>query len=248
MPKNSSASGQKIAYIVSINGHFRLDDAENFDFRRLSVFTQHQLGKYGALVLDGSFIPDKSGCRPNEAAGLCWKDADWDSGRVSISRDITWIRRPELTWEWDTPKNKKSYRSFTLPKSFMHQLDAHRKAQLEQRMKLGRDWYDNDMVFTNEVGEPLSPTVQDKYWKKILAKTELTEERRKMRVYDLRHSVATLLLLSGRPAKIVSDRLGHSRSEVTMDIYQHVIERMQDQATESLEEAIFSGVKTIKNP
>src|SRR5215475_7554686 len=102
--------------------------------------------------------------------------------------------------------------------------------------------------------EQLNPREQSampphfRYGRKRLRVTVETDERRKMRVYDLRHSVATLLLLSGRPAKIVSDRLGHSRSEVTMDIYQHVIERMQDQATESFEEAIFSGVKTVKNP
>jgi hypothetical protein len=61
LPNNSSASGQKIADTVSINGQFRLDDAENFDFKRLSVFTQHQLGKYGALVVDGSFTADEKG-------------------------------------------------------------------------------------------------------------------------------------------------------------------------------------------
>lgn len=62
LPNNSSASGQKVADIVSVNGQFRLDSAENFDFKRLRVFTQHQLGKYGAMVVDGSFIPDEKGC------------------------------------------------------------------------------------------------------------------------------------------------------------------------------------------
>jgi len=56
LPNNSSASGQKIADTVSINGQFRLDDAENFDFKRLSVFTQHQPNKSHGLIVDGSFI------------------------------------------------------------------------------------------------------------------------------------------------------------------------------------------------
>src|SRR5262249_23630718 len=60
-PNNPSASGQKIADIVSINGQFRLDDAENFDFKRLSVFTNHRPGKDRAWVEDGSFIPDENG-------------------------------------------------------------------------------------------------------------------------------------------------------------------------------------------
>ena len=45
MPNNFSVSGQKIADTVSINGQIRLDDTENFDFKQLSVFTQHQPGK-----------------------------------------------------------------------------------------------------------------------------------------------------------------------------------------------------------
>src|SRR5215831_10926915 len=61
LPNNSSASGQKIADIVSINGQFRLDDAENFDLKRLSVFTNHRPGKDRAWVEDGSFIPDDNG-------------------------------------------------------------------------------------------------------------------------------------------------------------------------------------------
>jgi len=61
LPNNSSASGQKIADTVSINGQFRLDDAENFDFKRLSLFTNHRPGKDRAWVVDGSFIPDDNG-------------------------------------------------------------------------------------------------------------------------------------------------------------------------------------------
>jgi hypothetical protein len=61
LPFDFSVSGLKIAATVSINGQFRLDDAENFDFKHLSVFTQHRLGKYGVSVEDGTFIPDENG-------------------------------------------------------------------------------------------------------------------------------------------------------------------------------------------
>src|SRR5262245_27614323 len=61
LPFDLSVSGVKIAATVSINGQFRLDDADNFDFKHLSVFTQHRLGKYGVSVEDGTFIPDENG-------------------------------------------------------------------------------------------------------------------------------------------------------------------------------------------
>jgi hypothetical protein len=58
---NFSVGGHKIVDSISINVQFRLDDAENFDFKRLSVFAQHRLGKHGVSVVDGTFIPDQSG-------------------------------------------------------------------------------------------------------------------------------------------------------------------------------------------
>jgi hypothetical protein len=61
LPNNSSASGQKIADTVSINGQFRLDYAENFDFKRISVFAHHRLGEYRAWIESGSFIPNENG-------------------------------------------------------------------------------------------------------------------------------------------------------------------------------------------
>lgn len=61
LPNNSSAGGQRIADTVSINVQIRLDDAENFDFKRLSVFAKHRPGKDRAWVEDGTFIPDENG-------------------------------------------------------------------------------------------------------------------------------------------------------------------------------------------
>ena len=59
-------------------------------------------------------------------------------------------------WEFDDVKTESGNRSFTLPASFMAWLKEHRQAQLERRMRLGQDWYDYDLVFANEVGEPLT--------------------------------------------------------------------------------------------
>jgi hypothetical protein len=61
LPNNFSVGGQKIADSVSINGQIRLDDPQNFDFKQLSVFTQHQPGKSHGLIVDGSFTPDENG-------------------------------------------------------------------------------------------------------------------------------------------------------------------------------------------
>jgi integrase len=185
-----------------------------------------------------------AGTRPNEATGLQWKDIDWEKGSVRISRNI--VRLHGNKWEMSTPKTESGVRSFTLPQSFMQWLKEHRQEQLKQRLSLGRNWYDYDLVFTNEVGEPLSPSGYRFLWKKVLGKAGLPEERAKMRAYDARHTVATLLLLQRTPTKVVAARLGHASTSITEDVYSHVLDSMQEQATDDLERAILGG-KTGSN-
>ena len=59
-----------------------------------------------------------------------------------------------------------------------------------------------------------------------------------IRPYDLRHSAATLLLMAGEDSKIVAERLGHSTTRLTQDVYQHVIPGMQERAAGKMD-AIF---------
>ena len=83
-------------------------------------------------------------------------------------------------------------------------LKEHRQAQLEQRPRLGRDWADYDLVFSNEVGDPLQSNAYRALWKRVLTRAGMTGERMKMRPYDARHTVATLLLLQRTPSKVVT--------------------------------------------
>jgi len=184
-----------------------------------------------------------AGTRPNEAAGLQWKDVDWERGSVRICRNVVRLRG---AWEFDTTKTDAGIRSFTLPASFMAWLKEHRQAQLEQRMRLGRDWADYDLVFPNEVGDPLQPNVYRALWKRVLTRAGMTGDRAKMRPYDARHTVATLLLLQRTPTKVVAARLGHASTGITEDVYSHVLDAMQEQATDDLERAILGGAKEGK--
>jgi integrase len=62
-----------------------------------------------------------------------------------------------------------------------------------------------------------------------------------MRVYDLRHSAASLLLALGEHPKVVQERLGHSSITLTKDTYSHVLEGMQQQATPRLSDALAAS-------
>jgi integrase len=60
----------------------------------------------------------------------------------------------------------------------------------------------------------------------------------RIRVHDLRHTFATLLLSKGTHPKIVQEMLGHANISMTLDTYSHVLPTMQDEAIAALEGAL----------
>lgn len=80
-----------------------------------------------------------------------------------------------------------------------------------------------------------------KHYKPILKRAKLPET---LRLYDLRHSCATLLLSANENPKVVSERLGHSSITLTMDIYSHVLPDMQQGASDKLESILFTKTGT----
>lgn len=90
---------------------------------------------------------------------------------------------------------------------------------------------DKDFVWSWDDGRPHDPDYLYKQFKKLLTLHNLPT----IRFHDLRHSHATFLLLSGIPVKVISERLGHSTTRVTQDIYSHVLPQMQDQAADEVD-------------
>jgi integrase len=64
-----------------------------------------------------------------------------------------------------------------------------------------------------------------------------------IRLYDLRHTAATLALSSGVPIKVISEQLGHASSALTMDVYSHVSPDMQEEAVRKVEEKLRKFVE-----
>ncbi|SCV21734.1 Protein of unknown function [Bacillus cereus] len=66
----------------------------------------------------------------------------------------------------------------------------------------------------------------------------------RIRIHDLRHTHATLMLQAGEHPKIVQDRLGHSSIQMTLDKYSHITQNLQQQAAENFESIIKSNENT----
>jgi len=129
-----------------------------------------------------------------------------------------------------------------LPVSLIKELKQHRIKQHKERLKLGADWQDFDLVFPSQVGTPLTMGRITRVFQRIKDDCEITKP---LRLYDLRHSTATFLLQKNINPKVVSERLGHSTVVLTLDVYSHVLPTMQQDATDQLEDMIFSktGIK-----
>jgi len=182
-----------------------------------------------------------SGMRCQEYLGLQWKDINFEQGTATVQRAVVW-HRTGGGWHFSQPKTAKSRRTVPLPSTVMQELRRHRIRQNEERLKLGAAWHQNDFVFPSEIGTPLNPPNVTRHFKRILKKAEI---RTSIRLYDLRHTTATLLLQAGVNPKVVSERLGHATIVLTLDTYSHVLPNMQKDATEQLEQMIYRKTGTL---
>jgi integrase len=177
-----------------------------------------------------------TGMRPEEYLGLKWKNIDLEKGTATIERVLVFNRKGG-GWTMQEPKTSTSRRTIPLPLSVIQELKRHRRTQLEYRFKMGKAYQDFDFVFTTEIGTPiLLSNLRRRHFKPILKDAGLPE---KLRLYDLRHTCATLLLMEGENPKVVSERLGHSSVVITLDTYSHVLPSMQAEATNKLEQLLY---------
>jgi integrase len=103
-----------------------------------------------------------------------------------------------------------------------------------QRLAAGGEWLDTGLVFTTPLGAALDDSKVRKEFKALLAKAELPT----MRLHDLRHTCATLLIAQGVHPRVVMETLGHSQISITMDLYAHVTSTMQADAAAKMDAAI----------
>lgn len=177
-----------------------------------------------------------TGMRPSEYLGLQWKDADLKDGKVVVQRSL--LRRKD-GWDFQEPKTPRSRRTIPLPATVTRALVEHKRRQAEQRLAAGPAYESHDLVFATASGQPLDENnLVRRHFKPILRAAGLPPA---IRLYDLRHTCATLLLSAGENPKVVSERLGHATITLTLDTYSHVLPTLQQGAAERLEAVLFAS-------
>lgn len=174
-----------------------------------------------------------SGCRLGELLALQWPDIDLDNATLSVRRSL--IRAPQGVPEYGEPKSGRSRRSVKLAQEAISALRAHRDRQIWNRQKLGEAYAPYDLVFATSTGTAFTGSAVSHRFKTALKRAEITIP---MRFHDLRHAAATLMLAAGVDAKTASTRLGHSTIAITMDLYTHAVQALDDHAANAMQDAL----------
>lgn len=193
------------------------------------------------------------GLRPGEALGLKWGDLQGD--RLSIQRAVA-EQGKAGEYAIEEPKTPHSKRSVVLTRENIEVLQAHKKAQAVVILAAGPEYKRLDFVFPTFDGSFDNVTYTRRRWKRAVDRVngvlrrEHAKDRRvedapqlaRIRLYDTRHTHATLLLKANVHPKVVSERLGHASITITLDTYSHVLPDMQSEAVGQLE-AMMAGAK-----
>ena len=169
--------------------------------------------------------------------GLTWDNVDLINGIVHINTVVSTGRTKLHVSEPKTPKSK---RSVPVTPLTIAALKAHKIRLAEERLKADV-WEDHNLVFPNQMGGySAEHNIARRYFKPVLKAMGLPES---IRIYDLRHSSATLLLAANIHTKIISERLGHSNPTLTLNTYMHVIPQMQEQVVQAMSTLLDTGAQ-----
>lgn len=180
-----------------------------------------------------------TGLRRGEILGLRWKDIDLEANTASICKNLVMVKGKRVLQE---PKTKGSNRLVSLPSSLVQELKKHKAIQNQEKLTC-TCYQDNDLVVATSLGTSVGPRNLLRSFYRLLEKAELP----KIRFHDLRHGHATMMLKQGEHPKIVSERLGHSNTRITMDIYSHVLPNMQKEAVDRFDEMMLEGKRKYSN-
>jgi integrase len=173
------------------------------------------------------------GLRRGEICALRWRNVDLAAGQMSV---VESLEQTKARLRFKSPKSGKG-RTVALSVTMVEELRAHRVRRAQELLKLGVRLSDDDLVIAHADGSLITPIYISQLWGRKIAKTRLARRR----FHDLRHAHATHLLANGGHPKVASERLGHSKVGITLDLYSHVIPGMQEDAAAMVDRALAAA-------
>ena len=182
-----------------------------------------------------------SGCRRGECLGLRWCDIDLDEGTAVVCRQVTALDHKVIVKEF--PKTKQAH-LIRLDSGTVSLLRRLRAQQAEAKLRLGPGYQDEGYVFCQFDGRPHHPERFSREFDRKQRSFNRNDHQHPLptiTLHGLRHTWATLALSAGIDIKIVSERLNHSSTHITREIYTHVTPPMQSDAAERVAKLIHGS-------
>ena len=178
-----------------------------------------------------------TGMRKSELGGLRWANVDLDGGKIKVVEQLTKTGKAP---EWGPTKTGRP-RTVDIDRDTVALLREHRRVQAELKMRNRASYSDHGLVFAKDwsdvrrvrdvLGQPLQlNNIGEREYARLIKVAKV----RRIKFHGLRHTCATLLLQAGTPVHVVSERLGHSKVSMTMEVYAHVLPGMQRDAAATL--------------
>jgi len=159
---------------------------------------------------------------------LTWCDFDLERGTVSVSKTL---QRQKGGWTFEDTKRERSRRVIKLQNWIVALLREFGITSKTTGAASG------DLIFTSNRGCPINESkLVGRYFKPLLQAAGLPN----IRLYDLRHTAATLALVAGVSPKVISEQLGHASVAFTLEVYSHVLPHMQDEAAMRVEALLIA--------
>jgi integrase len=201
--------------------------------REMRVLTAEQSRIFLSAALKTHYGPVfavalTTGMRPSEYLALKWQDVDWVRGTVSVVRTLEWRNG----WRFAETKRSRSRRIIKLQEWVLEILRELQARTTEPTSSRGAEA--TELVLSTPTGRPIHSDKLAKRFKAILRQFGLPV----IRLYDLRHTAATLALSAGVPPKVVAEQLGHASAAFTLDTYSHLLPHMQEEAAIKVEQIL----------
>lgn len=182
-----------------------------------------------------------TGCRRGELMALTWDDLDFEHGAVSITKSVCRVDGQIII---KATKTQGSVRAISLPPVVLTLGKEWKTEQAYYRLSIGSQWKGDGHIFTGWNGELMGLETPYQIFRRIIRNYNASQEDEALRLpvitlHGLRHTAATLLIVSGIDIRTVSGRLGHSCASTTLNIYSHALEEMDRKASDALEEALI---------
>lgn len=171
------------------------------------------------------------GLRISEILGLTWNNVDFNDFTITIDK-IT-VRNDGKVILKD-PKTESSIRTISVPKEIILMLKQLKKDRLAAKLKGEKSH--RELIFYDKNLNPIAPDVISKKFRLFLKENGLKH----IRFHDLRHSHVTLLIDAKVPIKVISERVGHSNINTTLNIYSHALKEMDQEASDKISSTLFN--------